>query len=274
MISTMHMKVKFNRPIDDETDAISVGGFIFSTDENDIEFDFAEQEYYIDLQEPCSVLFILQKPLLSEYPEFQKVTLRDFESISEIKECFVYTGEPNETDIKAVSIESISFVETKPKYSYLTVSQELIDKFNAKQSKIADALYISSWTSGDVVTHCKVNRETKEVFDIEEASATPTGCCEREFIDLDGEEFDVHRNTDIENTPDEYWCDAKKAEFVGIDSWSRPVYKLENGMLIKDVLLGDSECPELCYSCGNEFEGEPDYHVNEAVKLLPHRVVL
>lgn len=273
MISTMNIKVRFNRPIDDEKDYIVAGGFNFSVYGKDVEFDFEEQEYYIDSKEPCCAVFILRKPLLSEYPEFRRLSLRNIDRISEIKECFVYTGESGESDIEVMSIESISFVETEPKHLYISVSQELIEKFNTKHSKIVDALYISSWSDGDIVTRCKVNRETKEVFDIEESSVNPAGCCEGEFIELDGLEFDVHRDTDVDNTPNEYWCDAEKAEFVGIDGWSRPVYKLENGMLIKDITLGASVYPELYYSVNNEFEGEPGCEVKKAVKLLPKRVI-
>lgn len=119
MITTMNIKVKFNRPIDDEKDYIVAGGFNFSVYGKDVEFDFEEQEYYIDSKEPCCAVFILRKPLLSEYPEFRRLSLKNIDRISEIKECFVYTGETGESDIEVMSIESISFVETEPKHLYI-----------------------------------------------------------------------------------------------------------------------------------------------------------
>jgi len=54
--------------------------------------------------------------------------------------------------------------------------------------------------------------------------------------------------------------DPKKLlTFVGIDSWSRPVYKSEDGRLFKDVLQCRVGKPGgLCDATNNEFEGEPD----------------
>lgn len=55
-------------------------------------------------------------------------------------------------------------------------------------------------------------------------------------------------------------------EFLGIDDWSRPVYKcIENGILWKDITLG-SNTPEL-YSCGNEFDGEPDCPIKDKLEI-------
>lgn len=53
---------------------------------------------------------------------------------------------------------------------------------------------------------------------------------------------------------------------IGIDSWSRPVYKcIETGVLYKDVTLG-SNTPEL-YSCSNDFDGEPDCPIKRELEL-------
>lgn len=46
-------------------------------------------------------------------------------------------------------------------------------------------------------------------------------------------------------------------KFVGVDSWSRPVYRDPDGRLWKDITLG-SDTPMLYSSCGNDFDGEPD----------------
>jgi len=55
-------------------------------------------------------------------------------------------------------------------------------------------------------------------------------------------------------------------EFLGVDDWDRPVYKcLETGRLWKDLTLG-SENPEL-YSCGNNFDGEPDYPIKSDLEI-------
>lgn len=49
-----------------------------------------------------------------------------------------------------------------------------------------------------------------------------------------------------------------KLEFLGMDSWSRPVYEDENGRLWKDVDPRKVSVPDLCTSMNNAFDGEPD----------------
>ena len=45
----------------------------------------------------------------------------------------------------------------------------------------------------------------------------------------------------------------KQLTFIGTDSWSRPVYKDENGKLWKDINLGEGK-PHLHSASGNDFE--------------------
>jgi hypothetical protein len=45
-------------------------------------------------------------------------------------------------------------------------------------------------------------------------------------------------------------------EFIGVDDWSRPVYKDANGKLFKDIECDDPPMV-LCTVCGG-FDGEPD----------------
>ena len=55
-------------------------------------------------------------------------------------------------------------------------------------------------------------------------------------------------------------------ELIGTDDWSRPVYKCqENGILWKDINCGNGNI-EL-YSCGNEFEGEPDCPIRKDLEI-------
>lgn len=55
-------------------------------------------------------------------------------------------------------------------------------------------------------------------------------------------------------------------ELIGVDDWSRPVYKcIENGILWKDINLGEGNI-ELC-SCGNEFDGEPDCPIKKSLEI-------
>ncbi|MDA6131060.1 hypothetical protein OSK38_27285, partial [Escherichia coli] len=55
-------------------------------------------------------------------------------------------------------------------------------------------------------------------------------------------------------------------ELIGVDDWSRPVYKcIETGILYKDITLG-SDNPDL-YSCSNDFEGEPDFPIKYDLEI-------
>lgn len=55
-------------------------------------------------------------------------------------------------------------------------------------------------------------------------------------------------------------------KLIGIDDWSRPVYKcIETGQLWKDITLG-GENPEL-YSCDNNFDGEPGFPIKTELEI-------
>lgn len=54
-----------------------------------------------------------------------------------------------------------------------------------------------------------------------------------------------------------------KLNYLGNDSWNRPVYEDENGRLWKDTGLDSAKHGKvskfaLCSSVNNEFDGEPD----------------
>ncbi|MEG1894666.1 MAG: LPD11 domain-containing protein [Oscillospiraceae bacterium] len=60
---------------------------------------------------------------------------------------------------------------------------------------------------------------------------------------------------------------TRTMKFVCLDNFDRPVYKcLENNTIWKD-LSDFGEQPQL-YSCQNEVGGEPDYHINEMLKIV------
>lgn len=95
-------------------------------------------------------------------------------------------------------------------------------------------------------------------------------------------EFAGERDSTIELLAQENKCDAKDIEitirkpnlsekvlnikFIGIDNWDRPVYKDENGRILKDTNLGIGEIA-LCTSSNNSFYGEPDTPINEDTKV-------
>ena len=59
----------------------------------------------------------------------------------------------------------------------------------------------------------------------------------------------------------------KKLQYIGADSWDRPVYKDESGKLWKDVNLG-MDVPELCSSVNNCFDGEPDMPIRDEFEIV------
>lgn len=67
---------------------------------------------------------------------------------------------------------------------------------------IKNATFTSVWDGGyEVITNCKVNMETKEVFDIEIAEANDAlDVLETEFVTIDGIDYDVSNNGTTE-----YW---------------------------------------------------------------------
>lgn len=61
--------------------------------------------------------------------------------------------------------------------------------------------------------------------------------------------------------------------YIGIDSWSRYVYEDENGKLWKNVNcctpreICEKRGDVLCSSVGNAFDGEPDCHMADHIKV-------
>lgn len=73
---------------------------------------------------------------------------------------------------------------------------------------IKDAVFVSVWDGGvEIDTPCRVNMETREVFDIQQ-SRYEGDCLEKEYIEIDGVEYPVFQVSDIVEEDDEYWYDA------------------------------------------------------------------
>lgn len=67
---------------------------------------------------------------------------------------------------------------------------------------IKEATFVSVWDHGFILaTRCKVDMETKEVFDIDFADVHGLEVCEREYVTIDGTDYPV--SNDKEST--EYW---------------------------------------------------------------------
>lgn len=57
--------------------------------------------------------------------------------------------------------------------------------------------------------------------------------------------------------------------YIGEDCWSRPVYQDQFKQLWKDIELGNGEMPCLYSVTGNEFDGEPDWPINQTFIIQP-----
>jgi len=62
-------------------------------------------------------------------------------------------------------------------------------------------------------------------------------------------------------------------KYLGMDSWDRPVYEDENGILVKDVDPRSWCAPRLATALNNEFDGEPDCPYHGEAKFDPERKV-
>lgn len=64
---------------------------------------------------------------------------------------------------------------------------------------------------------------------------------------------------------------ARTLQYIGLDSWSRPVYE-NDGNLYVDVDPRQNREPSICTKYNNEFDGEPDSPVEENFEFVPHRI--
>ena len=68
--------------------------------------------------------------------------------------------------------------------------------------------------------------------------------------------------------------------YIGLDSWSRPVYKDESNKLFVDVDNREGRKAEICTKYNNMFDGEPDTPIGYIdrykdleIKFLPKRII-
>lgn len=61
--------------------------------------------------------------------------------------------------------------------------------------------------------------------------------------------------------------DILKLQPIGIDFWSRPVYKDQYGHLWKDITLGSNQ-PDFRSVVDNAFDGEPDMPIRRPFTII------
>ena len=79
-----------------------------------------------------------------------------------------------------------------------------------EKNNIITALFVSEWDGGtQITTPCKVNLDTKEVFEVELADCGESvGTLDREFIVIDDWEYPVFQISDITEEDDEFWYEV------------------------------------------------------------------
>lgn len=126
----MELQVKFSRPVDFNKDYVVPGGYEMVMNGKPVQFDFNHNNYGISRFDSSVVIFSLSGADLECFPEFDNVTIDDLQHISKIIECFVYLGEPGESDLKVVSIEKITFMLPFEKTCVVDVPENVIAEFN------------------------------------------------------------------------------------------------------------------------------------------------
>lgn len=127
----MNLVVEFNRKVDLDNDYICPGGFEITMNGRNEEFDFTEFQPNMIAGNDRLCCFNLRKPDFTSYPKLKKITAKELKNISAIKECYIYTGEPGETDLKIVSVKEIGIVILGKKTVFTGVSSKVVDEYNA-----------------------------------------------------------------------------------------------------------------------------------------------
>ena len=130
MVIEMELQVKFNRPVDLEKDYIVPGGYSMIMDGKEVEFDFCQCSSGISNEDSSVVIFSVTGMDYDSFPALRKLRIKDIKNISSIGECFVYTGEPGESDLKVESIKNILFILPHNKPWIIDVPKKLIKQFN------------------------------------------------------------------------------------------------------------------------------------------------
>ncbi len=129
---TMKLHVRFTRDIDKNKDYLSPGGYEMIMNGKSVQFDFVTSYGNVSEKEPDVCIFRLVEPDIDAFPGFKDVTVDDIRNISEIVECFVYTGEEDESDLEVKAIERIIFFLPDDDKPMFEVPKKIIDKYNAK----------------------------------------------------------------------------------------------------------------------------------------------
>lgn len=87
-------------------------------------------------------------------------------------------------------------------WKFVTIKYSGLKELTEDLDMIKEATFTSVWDGGyEVTTNCKINMETKEVFDIETVDVD-VNILEYEYVTIDGKEYPVSNDEATE-----YWYD-------------------------------------------------------------------
>lgn len=136
----MLLRVKFNRPVNLDEDYIVAGGFAMVMNGKDVEFDFHNQYHNLVEHDSSEDVITLYNPDYEDFPEFENISVDDLKNVTKIEECFVYLGEPGESDLKVEEIKDICFEVFDDKYETISVDSTVIEEFNSNSKKNIEVL--------------------------------------------------------------------------------------------------------------------------------------
>ena len=131
----MELQVKFNREVNLNHDYILPGGYEMIMNGKSVQFDFNHVCFGVNNMDHSVGVFSLDRADYDSFPDFEKVTIDDLKNISSIEECFVYLGEPGESDLEVVSIEKITFLLPFEEPSVIDVPESVISAYNITLQK-------------------------------------------------------------------------------------------------------------------------------------------
>lgn len=124
-------ELKFNRNIK-ETDYISLGGYSMKMDGKMVTFDFEDFEGSICTKDSSCLYFELKNPMFDYITidnQIGEITEKMLSNVENIEDFFVYLDEDN-TDLKCIKINKLSFILPDDNYKQLPISKKILKDAN------------------------------------------------------------------------------------------------------------------------------------------------
>lgn len=125
VVFRMYSKVRFNRPIDRDTDYISPGGYTMTMDGKSISFDFEDFTGSVNAEDNTVLDIEQRNPDYECFSALNEVTIDMLEHVTKINEFFVFTGEAGETDLRPVELLELAFVLPYDNWRQIDVPHEV-----------------------------------------------------------------------------------------------------------------------------------------------------